>query len=48
MENKEIVYPLKIDKKIWEQFKEIVPRRVTLNLALIALIGDKIAREKNK
>ena len=40
--NDEIQYPLKIDEKLWERFKETVPRTKTMNEALIELIREKV------
>ena len=36
---------LEIDKKIWENFKQITPRTITLNDAVVCLINEKIKGE---
>jgi len=45
----ELIKPitLEIDKKIWERFKEITPRTIKLNDALVKLIIKKL-KEVNK
>jgi len=42
MNKEEVTYPLKINKKIWEKFKEKVPRTKNLNEALIELIEKEV------
>jgi len=41
---KQIVKPLtlEIDKKTWEEFKEKVPRSLTLNQAVVLLIEQEV------
>lgn len=38
---------LEIDSEIWDKFKEITPRTITLNEALIDLIKQKIKKKVN-
>lgn len=38
----EIIYPIKIEKELWERFKTIIPRTVTLNRAIITLIEKEL------
>ena len=47
-EQEEIVYPIRIKKKLWEDFKIIIPRNKTLNNAIIELIKKEIEEEKNE
>jgi len=42
MEDKEIVYPLKVKIQLWDKFKEKIPRKKTINDALIELIEKEI------
>ncbi len=37
---------IEIDEKLWDDFKELIPRTITLNEAIISLIINKIAKEK--
>ena len=39
---------LEIDETIWEKFKQITPRTITLNEALVKLIKDKISKDEDK
>lgn len=39
---------LEIEEEIWVNFKEVIPRTITLNEALIELIKRKISGEKEK
>jgi hypothetical protein len=43
----ELIKPitLEIDKKIWDEFKQLVPRTITLNDALVQIIEDRIRLE---
>lgn len=36
---------LEIEKEIWDKFKEIIPRTITLNQALVELIKKEIENE---
>jgi len=36
---------LEIDKALWESFKEIVPRTITLNEALVQLIEKEVQEQ---
>lgn len=33
---------IEIERELWEKFKEITPRTITLNEAIVKLIEDKI------
>lgn len=39
---------LEIEKEIWEQFKAITPKSLTLNQAVIKLIQEEIKRKNGK
>ncbi len=41
-----IQYPLIIDKKVWNKFKNLVPRTKTLNDALVELVEEKVREAK--
>jgi len=36
---------LEIDKSLWESFKEIVPRTITLNEAIVQLIEKEVQEQ---
>ena len=46
MEEKIKPLTLWIDKKLWESFKETVPRTITLNDAIIELIKRDLENKK--
>ena len=37
---------LEVDKDLWDKFKVMIPRTVTLNEAIVALIEKKVNDEK--
>ncbi len=37
---------LEIEKELWEKFKEITPRTITLNDAIVILILKEVKRKK--
>lgn len=43
----EMIKPLTlwIDKKLWDSFKELVPRTITLNDAVVQLIKKEVSRK---
>jgi len=50
MENKEetqntITYPIIIDTKLWDSFKDTIPRSINLNEAIIELIKKEVKRK---
>jgi hypothetical protein len=48
MESKEqdtITYPIIIETKLWEEFKDKVPRSINLNDALVDLIKQEVKRK---
>ena len=44
MKQQEVVRPLtlRIKRGLWDRFKRIIPRAITLNDAVVALIRDKL------
>lgn len=36
---------IKIDEQLWEKFKEMTPRTITLNDAVVALIEKEVKRK---
>lgn len=46
---KQITFPLKIDKDLWDEFKDHVPRTIKLNDIITSLIKEHlIKKEKGK
>ena len=39
---------LEVEENVWKKFKELTPRTITLNDAVIDLILKKIKKEKQK
>ena len=37
---------LEIDKELWEDFKRIIPRTITLNEAVVQLIKKEVEKKK--
>ncbi len=49
MTNKEeITYPIKIEKELWDKFKNKIPRSITLNEAIINLIKKEVEENGEK
>ena len=49
MEKKEevyITYPLEVNSKLWEEFKDLIPRSITINDKLIEIIKKFIDEKK--
>jgi len=44
MENEEITYPIKVNKGLWDKFKDTIPRTKNLNEAIVELIEKEVKK----